>query len=129
MNIKPFESDGCSVMSQLYKLFTSGRKTLPWRRCCVRHDVEYWVGGTAIDRLYADQKLRKCVANCGYPFIGDLMYLAVRAGGAWFWPTPWRWGYGFKYGQRNRTRDGEMILQCKAEHRKLNPPTTLKGWG
>lgn len=128
MDIKPFESDGCSVMSQLYKLITFGKKTLPWRTCCVKHDVQYWVGGSKADRLYADQKLRECVAYHGYPIIGYLMYLAVRGGGTWFWPTPWRWGYGLKFGQRYRTRDGEMISLCRIENEKLKGKTTLRGW-
>lgn len=66
----------------------------PWEGCCVTHDLRYWRGGTARDRLKADRELRRCVAANGHPVWGALMYAAVRIFGHPAFCTPWRWGYG-----------------------------------
>lgn len=94
--IAPFTTDGCSGgMSWLYNnLF---HKELPWRDVCVEHDKAYWQGGTKKERRDADIELMCGVAKSGYPIIGSLMYVAVRFGGHWIFPTPYRWGYGWKY--------------------------------
>lgn len=79
----PFISDGCSA-------WPDG----DWLDCCVAHDVAYWRGGPEPLRQEADMALRQCVADTGYPTMGDIMYLGVRIGGERFYPTPYRWGYG-----------------------------------
>ncbi|MCW9054716.1 MAG: hypothetical protein OQJ98_01925 [Candidatus Pacebacteria bacterium] len=63
---------------------------------CIEHDIEYWRGGSAEERKQADDLLRERV-NKRAPFVGDIMYLGVRAFGGLFMPTSWRWGYGFNY--------------------------------
>ena len=91
----------------------------PWEHCCVAHDLHYWRGITDNGfslREQADAELRQCVklsgkeqgdeiaAVLGLPkqdvieFIdltGELMYQAVRIGGAPCTGLPWRWGHGW----------------------------------
>jgi hypothetical protein len=88
----PFTSDGCSRFPDgfLYKV-----DKIQWQHCCVRHDIAYWQGGTADQRLKADQALNLCVASTEAPIIGEAMYLGVRVGGYNRFPFTWRWGYGW----------------------------------
>ena len=89
---KPFEYDGCT-------LFPDGDWGEP---CCYQHDLDYWRGGTYRERLESDRRLRKCVAGQGkwyHPPIAWIMYVGVRIFGAFYWPFPWRWGYGYKWPQ------------------------------
>jgi len=91
----------------------------PWEQCCVDHDLRYWRGETEngfSKREYSDTVLRECVkltgaeqsdaiaARLGLPeqeiitlinLTGDLMYHAVRVGGAPCTGLPWRWGHGW----------------------------------
>jgi len=90
----------------------------PWEACCVIHDWAYWNGGSADGydrRLAADTALHQCVTATGarraddigarlhlpaarvtqsFVTAADLMFVAVRTGGAPCTPLPWRWGYG-----------------------------------
>ena len=85
-NLRPFHSDGCSG-------FPDG----DWQPHCVVHDMAYWRGGSAEERLEADRVLRRSVAEQGHPLLAEVLYLGVRLGGAPCWPTPWRWGFGWNY--------------------------------
>jgi hypothetical protein len=96
----------------------------PWENCCVAHDRVYHTGGPPkVDatisfeaRRTADEELRQCVIRVGeerlqtlmaeygltadqaslaYRTIADLMYRAVRIGGAPCTGLPWRWGFGW----------------------------------
>jgi hypothetical protein len=96
----------------------------PWERCCVAHDRLYHAGGpTNADaemsykaRRDADEQLRRCVIEVGqeragdlataygltrervvllYQGIAEIMYRAVRLGGAPCTLLPWRWGFGW----------------------------------
>ena len=91
----------------------------PWTHCCVAHDRSYWRGETDSGyqkRLQADNELRSCVNRWGIEkgddwakklgvnqqeIIGitrltaELMYTAVRLGGAPCTGLPWRWGHGW----------------------------------
>lgn len=59
-----------------------------FKRCCVRHDFDYYRGGSEKDRLHADQALQSCIrnnANQKCPFsvafhwwLSYLYYAAVR---------------------------------------------------
>lgn len=88
--LHPFTSDGCS-------LFPEGTWTQQnlWLDCCIAHDRTYWLGGSYLERLEADQALQQCVAAIGEPQIGTLMLAGVRVGGTPFLPTGFRWGYGW----------------------------------
>ena len=78
-----FTTDGCS-------------RTIDdsWKACCIVHDIPYWCGGSAEDRLQADRALMKCV-NDKAGGMGSLFYAGVRMAGSPWLPTPWRWGYGW----------------------------------
>ncbi|WP_413585265.1 helicase [Bdellovibrio sp. HCB274] len=64
--------------------------------CCVRHDVAYWRGGTSDERLHADQELKVCIEDKGYPKVAEAYYYAVRMGGSPKFHTSYRWGYGWQ---------------------------------
>lgn len=129
---KPFTTDGCSVMSQVWWAITLGKGGhLPWRPACVEHDVEYWIGGTAHDRYVADLNLRDNVIKivkrkmripvlgflCAF-LLGWSMYYAVRVGGSPKLPMPWRWGYGFEYPYKYQER-GETLLAYAEQMAKV----------
>ena len=96
----------------------------PWESCCVAHDQSYHAGApsgadprASFDaRRRADEELRQCVRKIGadrtdalaaeygigreeveliYSGIADVMYRAVRLGGAPCTGLAWRWGYGW----------------------------------
>lgn len=93
--IRPFTTDACS-------LFPDGghRDRASWSDCCVAHDIAYWRGGTADERLRADEALRACVLErTGDAALAKTMFVGVRTGGAPAFPTWYRWGYGWRYGR------------------------------
>lgn len=96
--LRPFSSDACS-------LFPEGTWSQPtrWCHCCVQHDLAYWQGGSASQRLAADQSLRSCVQHTGENLIGSWMYAGVRLGGSPYTPTWFRWAYGWPYGKGYQT--------------------------
>lgn len=67
-----------------------------WGDCCVDHDIDYWCGGTARQRLESDWRLRRCMRQRSY-LPGVLLFFGVRFGGVHWLPTPWRWGFGHDY--------------------------------
>jgi hypothetical protein len=60
--------------------------------CRTVHDLAYRRGGTAQQRLLADQELRVCVSDLGRPLIAGIMFAGVRLGGSPHIPTSFRWG-------------------------------------
>jgi hypothetical protein len=90
--LKPFTSDGCSVFPD--GTFTEKNR---WLRCCVRHDYDYWQGGSYQQRIIADKALKSCVTKIGEPKIATIMLAGVRVGGTPYLPTQFRWGYGWPY--------------------------------
>ena len=90
--LKPFTTDGCSAFPQ----GTMAQNEL-WLNCCIAHDKTYWKGGTYAEREQADAELESCVAKVGEPQIAAVMLLGVRVGGAPYWPTRFRWGYGWSW--------------------------------
>ena len=109
-SLKPFRSDGCSG-------FPDGTLRDPslWREHCVTHDLAYWQGGTADQRLAADRTLRRSLAGEGHPIVAEIAYLGVRIGGAPWLPTSWRWGYGWPYphGYKPLTPEERYEVQSK----------------
>lgn len=84
---KPY---GCSGgVSWGWKFFTGSPP--PFEDCCVKHDIIYRTGGTSETRTDADRKLRRCVAKGGYPVLAWVMWIAVRIGGARYFPTRMTW--------------------------------------
>ena len=85
----PFTTDGCS-------LWPDGS----WVSCCLEHDIAYWCGGPADERLAADQRIRACVDAVAGGGWATMMYWGVRLGGWDRLPLPWRWGYGWPWRAR-----------------------------
>jgi hypothetical protein len=85
---RPFRTDGCSA-------WPDSETTLA---CCVEHDIAYWCGGTARQRLAADDAFGACVrARADSSLLGALMRGGVRMGGHPVFPMPYRWGFGDAY--------------------------------
>ena len=80
--LTPFVSDGCSMWPDEN-----------YHGCCVEHDKAYHKGGTAKQRLDADIKLMKCVADVHSTWMARLMFIGICIGGLPYWPTGFRWGY------------------------------------
>ena len=57
-SLKPFTSDGCSVFPDgIFK-----QKNL-WLNCCIKHDYDYWQGGSFQDKLASDQASDNCMKS------------------------------------------------------------------
>jgi len=86
-----------------------------WCRCCLLHDLAYWRGGTADERLAADQEFRRCVAAASDSApLAEVMFAGVRAGGAPYFFTPYRWGYGWPYGRMYEPLSTAQEAQAEA---------------
>lgn len=71
-----------------------------WCSCCLAHDLAYWQGGTAAERLASDRELARCVQDAARsPLLAQMMLTGVRVGGSPYLPTSYRWGYGWWYGR------------------------------
>ncbi|MBL4828164.1 MAG: hypothetical protein JKY66_10730 [Spongiibacteraceae bacterium] len=84
-----------------------------WLSCCTTHDYAYWKGGTAKQRLEADQTLKDCVSHVGEPTIAKLMLAGVRVGGSPYFPTQFRWGFGWPYFRPYRALTEQEIKQIR----------------
>lgn len=110
--LKNFTSDGCTM-------FLDGTPKNPklWQTCCIRHDIEYWMGGSYEERLEADRVFEACIDASGTPKMGSIMYIAVRVGGAPYLYTPFRWGFGWDYGrwyQKRTIQEQKMVEDLKS---------------
>lgn len=93
--LAPFTTDGCSMFPD-HSLWSDA----DWCTCCVTHDLAYWRGGTAAQRLAADEALLVCVLrSTGSAALADLMFNGVRVGGDPAVFTSYRWGYGWPFGR------------------------------
>lgn len=103
--IQPFVSDGCSSFPD----GLNGDKFL-WRDCCMKHDLAYWIGGSAEEKMQADLELKQCVAvslgnktsqneiiQMVLQSLAEKMESGVAIGGSPLMFSPWRWGYGWNY--------------------------------
>jgi hypothetical protein len=104
--LAPFTSDGCSAFPD----GTFEQKEL-WLNCCIKHDYDYWQGGSYQQRLASDNALKSCVANVGQPEIAALMLAGVRVGGTPYLPTKFRWGYGWSYPKFYGSLSAEELVQ------------------
>ncbi len=94
--IDEFFFDGCSSIAPEGPSYDPNL----WCECCLIHDVSYWKGGSWKERRNADKELGECVAEkTGNKALGFLFYSGVRAGGSPYVNTPYRWGYGWKFGR------------------------------
>lgn len=89
------------------------------------HDLAYWRGGTADQRLKADKRLQACVENTtGNKALAELMLAGVRAGGGPYYFTTYRWGYGWPYGREYKpltTEESEAADQAEKDFRSTHP--------
>lgn len=139
-------SETWSNLSDIFPEFAgyAGNKP-PWEHCCVDHDRYYWRGETEdgfSKRQLSDARLRACVKltateqgeqiaeTLGLPsqevivlinLTGDLMYQAVRLGGAPCTGLPWRWGHGWP-SCSDETEDpvSELITADTQQHHLRN---------
>ena len=106
-----FTTDGCSKSPDGIPMWEPDA----FLDCCVKHDVAYWHGGSAEDRLHADENLRTCIEDKGYHDIAKTYYYAVRFGGSPLFNTSYRWGYGWKedrgYHPLNREEWHQVLLR------------------
>ena len=120
--INPFMTDGCSS-------FPDGtiRQQSLWLNCCIRHDIEYWKGGTYEQRLAADHALEQCVVNVGEAKIARLMLAGVRVGGSPYFPTAYRWGYGWPYmrGYKALNEEETADVERKLEMLRLKDKSVI----
>lgn len=123
--LQPFATDGCSLFPD-----RAPTGAADWCDCCVAHDLAYWRGGTAGQRLAADEALRTCVAKAADDALAQAMFLGVRAGGGPELDTSFRWGYGWPYdGQyhalsASETAQADRLEQTwRARHPVLVCPT------
>lgn len=123
-DLQPFATDGCSLFPDHLR----GKGS--YCECCVRHDLAYWRGGTAPERLAADEAFRQCVARTSKDdALARAMYLGVRVGGSPYLYTPFRWGYGWPYGRyyaalgaEEKARADALEAEYRASHPQLTCP-------
>ena len=119
------QSTGWDLLARTFPEMARRHGNLPpWQQCCIVHDRAYHAGGgrqsdakaSYAARRHADEQLRRCVVRTGkgraaelmsdyglgreqvstlYRSIADVMYRAVRVGGAPCTGLPWRWGFGW----------------------------------
>jgi len=92
--LRPFSSDGCSSSPDGVPLT---QDSSIWVDCCVRHDTAYWMGGTREEKNKADDELRACMSEKGYPKIGKMYKGFVAELGGPLSTQSYRWGYGWNY--------------------------------
>ena len=82
--------------------------------CCDAHDVVYWQGGNAEDRLEADRTFRQCIADGGRTGLAAVYYRGVRFGGVGWLPTPWRWGFGWSFPRSAQRANDACDVEAEA---------------
>ncbi len=120
--LRSFKSDGCtfapdnSLMSSHPSLY----------KCCERHDVWYWMGGSWKERLYADRELASCIARyTTYP-VAMVYYWAVRMAGGPDHNTSYRWSFGWSEMQRYVQLTPQETL-LRDEHLKALQAKSIEG--
>ena len=120
-SLSPFTTDGCSMFPDRSPVSASD-----WCTCCVAHDVAYWRGGTAEERLAADQQLRACVLkSTGNADLAEFMFTGVRVGGDPQFNTSYRWAYGWPFGRGYQALspvEQEEASSLYAQYTTSNPP-------
>lgn len=119
--LEPFRSDGCSM-------FPDGNLITQkdWCQCCLQHDIAYWQGGTAEQRLQADRELRACILTKTQDrFLANVMYEGVRFGGSPYFYNWYRWGYGWPYARKYQQLSDEeerLVLELLARYQAEDHP-------
>ena len=115
-----------------YRFTTDGCSLWPddgWQRCCIEHDIDYWCGGSSVDRCASDRRLRACAEALGHGTAGRIMHFGTRLGGHPWVPFPWRWGYGWDWPYAYDDATGRAPLrgsdEACAEETGESPPVPL----
>lgn len=124
--LKPFATDGCSLFPD--RAYINKKD---WCTCCVAHDLAYWRGGSAEQRLRADQALRDCVLkSTNNKALAELMFVGVRSGGGPYFFTPYRWGYGWHFGRAYlplNVDEAALADRLAADYLAKNPQLQCQG--
>lgn len=106
-NLKPFETDGCT-------LFVDGTLKKPglWKHCCVEHDLRYWFGGDKADMDLTDLRLKSCVQEVAGASWASLIYNGVRAGhnSPVKAKTHWSWGWTVERPDSKLSREESLYV-------------------
>ena len=131
-------SSAWSYLSDILPKFAdyAGHKP-PWEHCCVTHDRQYWRGVSdngLVMREQSDTQLRQCVQQTGEEkseqisedlglpeqdikelinLTANLMFQAVRIGGAPCTGLPWRWGYGWPSCSSSDEEDQQPLMATR----------------
>lgn len=73
LELAPFYSDGCTF-------FSEGNKRYDWSECCLKHDIDYYFGGTRKRRRQVDRELKTCVKNKANKTLAFIMHTGVSLG-------------------------------------------------
>lgn len=92
--LRSFSSDGCSSSPDGVPLTEDSSV---WVDCCIRHDTVYWMGGSREQKNQADEELKSCMAEKGYPNVGKVYKSFVAEFGGPTSSQSYRWGYGWNY--------------------------------
>ena len=113
-----FTTDGCSM-------FPDKIQNTSWCHCCILHDLAYWKGGTASERLAADEALRQCVVEATHDQnLAEAMFRGVRIGGAPYSLTSYRWAYGWtehRFYQKLTANDAIQASVLQQQYLLQNP--------
>ena len=74
--------NGCGVtggISKLWRLVTG--QYPPFEECCLEHDLAYEQAPNASDRLWADSHFLRCMTVNGWPKLGAIFFIGIRAFG------------------------------------------------
>lgn len=119
-SLEAFSTDGCSLFPDRALIGPAD-----WCDCCLAHDLAYWRGGTAEERLAADRALRSCVQRATNDrALAEMMYQGVRAGGGPYFYTNYRWGYGWPPGRNYRplsAEEEESVSRLRTQYFAKNP--------
>lgn len=94
---EPSMCNGCTVPTLLRWIpWLAPEETAAQRAVCCIHDEAYYYGGTAEDRLKADQALYRGLVRAGMAeWRAWLYYVHVRIYGSIYWtPNERRWSWG-----------------------------------
>ena len=99
-----FETNECSSVylnsTTHMDVFGNGTLSHPnlFLDCCVQHNLDYWKGGTEIERFLSDKQLKICIEDTKQLEIARLMYEAVREKGnlETLDDLKYYWGYGWR---------------------------------
>jgi len=118
--LRAFTTDGCSMFPDRALIGKAD-----WCSCCLAHDLAYWQGGTAEERLAAHRELARCVKDAAHSrVLATTMLAGVRAGGSAYLPASYRWGYGWQYGrgyQPLSDSDKTQAASLRAAYLERNP--------